>query len=233
MPGRAGCLLWKVRAKNVCLPSRPSSSQQGYWWEGALGTTIKRRQACFFKLWAPDTRVHSQTFEKWWHGRFLGSLSNFPWIPPQRTTQDSIPQMSLLPSTHHISNLGPPTFTTHNVSHWNLYGVQEKSSSDKEESEEAGASSVFPVFDRAAWTDCLRKIPLGWKKFFLHGQQIWCHQWFIMLSGVQYVYRKFVLLLWLKRRRWREQLVAQCDLVSYFWNKTLPTKLQIITHTRK
>lgn len=38
MPGRAGCLLWKVRAKNVCLPSRPSSSQQGYWWEGALRT---------------------------------------------------------------------------------------------------------------------------------------------------------------------------------------------------
>lgn len=52
------------------------------------------------------------------------SLSNSPWFPPQRTTQDSIPQMSLLPSTRHISNLGPPTSTTHKVSHWNLYGVQ-------------------------------------------------------------------------------------------------------------
>lgn len=34
-------------------------------------TTIKGRQACFSKLWATDTRVYSQTIEKWWHGRFL------------------------------------------------------------------------------------------------------------------------------------------------------------------
>lgn len=89
-----------------------------------VGATIKRRQACFSKLWATDTRVYSQSFEKWWHGRFLGVFEIPLDFPLQRTTQDSIPQMSLQPSTCHISNLGPPTATTHKVSHWNLCGVQ-------------------------------------------------------------------------------------------------------------
>lgn len=53
-----------------------------------VGTTIKRRQACFSKLWATDTRVYSQTFEKWWHGRFLGVYEiplDFPRKEPPKT----------------------------------------------------------------------------------------------------------------------------------------------------
>lgn len=124
--------------------------------------------------------------------KISGILWNPPWFPPlQRTTRASIPQTSLLPSTHHVSNLGPPTSTTHKVSGWYLWGVQKNSLQTKRNTRRLKLLPFPPVFDSAAKTDCLRKIPLGWKKqFFLHGQQIWCHQWFIMLSGVQYVYRK-------------------------------------------
>lgn len=174
-------------------PAAPSrdigeKGHSGQW----VGTTIKRRQACLSKLWATDTRVYSQTFEWLWCGRFLGVFEiplDFP--PLQRTTRVSIPQTSLLPSTRHISNLCPPTSTTHKVSGRYLCGLQKNILQTQRNARRLKLLPFSPVFDSAAKTDCLRKIPLGWKKqFFLHGQQIWCHQWFIMLSGVQYVYRK-------------------------------------------
>lgn len=133
-----------------------------------VGTTIKRRQACFSKLWATDTRVYSQTFEKWWHGRFLGVYEIPLDFPPQRTTQDSIPQTSLLPSTRHIPNLGPPTSTTHKC-HTGISMEFRKISSRQKGKRGDWGFFFFPCFwqcslDRLPAKDStgLKKVLLAW-----------------------------------------------------------------------
>lgn len=129
MPGRAGCLLWKVRAKNVCLPSRPSSSQQGYWWEGAL------RTESFSKLWA---------LKKWRHGRFLG-VFKIPLDFPQKEPPETAFLKCLCCLAPAIYLIWVHLSTTHNVSDWNLHGVQKNILQTRKKARRLGLHS-FPLF---------------------------------------------------------------------------------------
>lgn len=188
-------------------PAGPAAPSRDIGVKGHSGQrvgTIKRSKHALSKHWATDTQVYFQTFKNMVRWKVFGCLWNSPLISKTGSTYNS---------------------TAQGVSLKSLWS-SEKYPPDKEESTETEASSFSPCF----WQCSLDRLPAkatGLKKFFSLSQQIWCHQWFIMLSGVQYVYRKLVLLLWLERRRWWEQLVAQNDLVSYLWTKTLPSKLEL------
>lgn len=130
-----------------------------------------------------------QTFEKWWHGRFLEIFEiplDFPHKEPPKTFLKYL--CCLAPAIYLIwVHLHPP----HTKCHTGISMEFRKISSRQRGKRGDGGFFLFPCFWQCSPDRLPAKNSNGLKKFFLHGQQIWCHQWFIMLSGLQYVYIKF------------------------------------------